>query len=423
MPSLPDVLPSKPGPSKREFVALVALMISVVAMSIDTMLPALGQLGRDLGVEHANDTQLVITVLFLGLAAAQLVFGPVSDNIGRRKAIFLGLALFIVGSALAVVATSFTVMLVARFLQGVGAAGPRIVAVAMVRDRFGGRAMAQVMSLIMTVFILVPALAPAIGQGLLLVAHWRFIFVLLLVQAVVIWVWFGLRQPETLAPASRLPFSLRRVARAMGETVRTRVSIGYTIASGLVFGAFLGYLNSAQQIFQDQYDVGSAFPFYFGVLALAVGGATVLNSRLVMRFGMQRLARAGVTSAAALSVGFVGLSFAHAGNPPLWMLMAYLGVDFFCIGILFGNFNAMAMEPLGHIAGTAAAVISSLATLISLTLGALIGRAFDGTVMPLAYGFAGLLVTSAGVMLWTESGATQRPNHGEETPAPESVRS
>ncbi len=387
-----------------EFVALMALMISLVALSIDALLPALAEIGVDLGAGRGNDPQLVISALFLGLAVGQLVYGPLSDATGRKPAIYAGIALFIVGCLMSTVATSFPVMLAGRFLQGIGVAGPRIVTIALVRDRYEGRAMARIMSLVMAVFIMVPVLAPAIGQGILLIASWRAIFGVLLGLAVIALVWFGVRQPETLARGRRVPFSPGPIARAVREVCVNRIAIGYTVAAGLIFGAFIGYLTSSPQIFQGQYGLGRLFPVYFAALAVAFGAASYLNSRLVMRFGMRPLSRRALSGLSGLSLGFFAIAYAAAGDPPLWALMAYFAAAFFCIGILFGNFNALAMEPLGHIAGVGASVVGSLTTFISLPLGTLIGLGYDGTVLPLVGGFAILGVASVAVMHWTERG-------------------
>lgn len=392
-------------PRYGEFVVLMALMISLVALSIDAMLPALTEIGADLGVRHVNQSQLIVSALFLGLAAAQMVYGPLSDSLGRKPAIYAGFVLFIVGCLLSTVATSFEVMLAGRFLQGMGAAGPRIVTIALVRDQYEGRAMARIMSLVMAVFIMVPALAPAVGQGILMVGHWRAIFGVLLAVALIALVWFGLRQPETLPPERRSPFSLIRIALAVRETCTHRIAFGYTIAAGLIFGAFVGYLNSAAQIFQGQYGLGQQFPLYFALLALAIGAASYLNARLVMRYGMRLLSSRALMALSAWSLVFFAITYAAAGAPPLWVLMTYCLFAFFCIGILFGNFNALAMEPLGHIAGVGAAVVGSLTTFISLALGTLIGQSYDGTVLPLIGSFALLGIVSIAVMRWTERGA------------------
>jgi DHA1 family bicyclomycin/chloramphenicol resistance-like MFS transporter len=296
-------------------------------------------------------------------------------------------------------------MLLGRFLQGVGAAGPRIVTMARVRDQYSGRAMARIMSLAMTLFIMVPVLAPALGQAILLVAHWRAIFGMLLAVALIALVWFALRQPETLPPSRRAPFTVARIAGAVRETCSNRIAFGYTMMAGLIFGCFVGYLISAPQIFLEQYRAGNLFVLYFGVLAGFIGAASLLNARLVMIWGMQLLSRIALTTICGLSLLFFGWSWALAGDPPLWTLMVYLSLTFFCHGILFGNFNAMALEPLGHIAGVASAVIGSLTTFVSLALGTLIGRSYDGTILPLVGGFAGLALAALAMMRWAESAA------------------
>jgi DHA1 family bicyclomycin/chloramphenicol resistance-like MFS transporter len=258
------------------------------------------------------------------------------------------------------------------------------------------------MSFVMAVFILVPIIAPTLGQGILLLAGWRAIFAAYLGLALAVLAWFVFRQPETLEPNQRLPFSLQRIVMGVREVFATRIAIGYTMAAGLIFGAFLGYLNSTQQIFQEQYGLGKLFPLYFGVLAVSFGCASVLNTRLVMRLGMRRLTTWSSLTIGTLSTAFFALAYMQAGHPPLWALMVYFLTVFFCIGILFGNLNALAMEPLGHIAGVGAAVVGALTTTISLLLGTLIGQSYNGTVLPLVGGFAILSLASAAAMRWAE---------------------
>lgn len=384
------------------------MLTSLVALSIDAMLPALPNIGADLGVQRENGTQLIVSALFVGFAVGQLVYGPVSDSIGRKTPIYVGLGLFMLGSILSMIAWSFPVMLAGRVLQGFGAAAPRIVTIALIRDQYEGRAMARIMSFVMAVFILVPMLAPALGQAVLLVANWRMIFALLLTLSLIAVIWFSIRQPETLLPSQRTKFSLRRIAATVGEVLRDRRALGYTIASGLVFGAFLGYLNSAQQIFQSQFSLGTQFPLYFGALALTLGCASIFNAQLVMRYGMRLLSWRALQTMIVVSTGFLVFAWTAEGVPPLWTFMVWASMTFFCLGIVFGNFNAMAIESLGHIAGVAAAVIGSLATTMSLLLGLLIGQAYDGTVLPLVGGFAILGMTSLLTMHLTDRGV-QRP--------------
>ncbi len=388
--------------SLGEFVSLMAVLMSLTALSIDAMLPALADIGRDLGVQRQNDNQLVISALFLGYAIGQLIYGPLSDRLGRKPGIYIGLALFVLGCLLSIVAWSYPAMLVGRFLQGFGAAGPRIVTLALIRDRHEGREMARIMSFVIGVFVIVPTVAPALGQAVLLIADWRMIFVLLLTLALVAFVWFAVRQPESLPPHRRVPLSPGRVGAAFKEVAGNRRTLGYSVAAGLIFGAFLGYLNSAQQIFQIQFGLGTLFPLYFGLLSVAFGAASYANGRLVMRLGMRALSRRGLQALCAVSIGFFAFSLTAAGQPPLWTLMTWGATAFFSLGLVFGNFNSLAMEPFGHIAGIAAAFIGSLTTLVSMLLGGLIGQMYDGTVLPLVGGFAILGVAALGAMGWAE---------------------
>jgi DHA1 family bicyclomycin/chloramphenicol resistance-like MFS transporter len=395
---------SRKDPSYGEFVILVSLMTSLAALAIDAMLPSLPQIGIDLNVQNVNDRQLVVSVLFLGMAIGQLFFGPLSDQTGRKPAIYAGYALFIVGALLSVLAINFPMMLLGRLLQGVGISSPRAVTVALVRDRYAGRAMARVMSFVMTVFILIPMLAPTFGQAVLLFSGWRAIFLSFMLLAIVTLLWFALRMPETLAQENRSSFSLQQTLRAMRAILKIRVSLGYTIAAGLISGVFLGYLNSTQQIFQEQYGLGTSFPLFFAVISLSLGMASLTNARAVMRFGMRFLVGRSLFFVFGLAIFALGIALFTAGQPPLWMLVAYLMMTFFGIGILFGNLNALAMEPLGHLAGIGAAVVGSLSTLISLFLGTMIGRSYNGTILPLVASIAILTGLSILVVRWTESG-------------------
>ena len=398
-----DIPIVKRCPGFGEFIALMALMISFVALSVDIMLPALPQIGKDLGVKHGNDVQLVISILVLGLSVGQIAYGPLSDSIGRKFAIFVGIIIFMFGCLMSIFATQFTVMLAGRFMQGIGAAGPRSVIVALVRDQHEGRAMARVMSAVMAVFIIVPAVAPALGQAVLLVASWRAIFGALMILASIALTWFMIRQPETLPQERRIPFSVKRIMLAVVEICTNRIAFGYTLAAGLIFGAFLGYLNSAQQVFQEVYDLGRQFPFFMGILALAIGSASFFNSRFVMRWGMRLLSRIAMQLLILLSVFHFIAVYWIGGHSPLWVLMTCFMMAFFCIGILFGNLNAIAMGPLGHIAGVGAAVVGSLSSLVAVTLAIIIGRSYDGTTLPLIGGFAILSILAAVIMRWAEN--------------------
>lgn len=385
-----------------EFVIMLAMMVSIVALSTDVMLPAMDAIGRDLGVVDPNTSQLVVSSLFLGFAVGQLLAGPLSDSFGRKPIIYLGYVIFIVGCLMSLLAASFSTMLVGRVLQGLGAAGPRIVTLALVRDGYEGRAMARIMSIVMAVFIIVPAVAPAIGQAVIIVGGWRATFGLLLALAIVASIWFAIRQPETLNIDDRRNFSLSNVGAGLVEACSHRTVLGYTIAAGLIFGAFVGYLSSAQQIFQISFGTGSYFAIYFGVAALAIGAASILNSSVVMRLGMRLLTWRALVGVTTLSIVFLLPVYVLEGIPPLWLFMTWLSSAFFCMGIIFGNVNALAMEPLGHMAGLGAAFVGALSTAISLPLGWFVGHSFDGGVLPLVLGFAVLGSASLVVMKWTE---------------------
>jgi DHA1 family bicyclomycin/chloramphenicol resistance-like MFS transporter len=396
--------PARAATGFGEFVALMGALTALVALSIDMVLPSLPAIGASLGVGRANDNQLVVSLLFLGFGVGQFFYGPLSDAVGRKPAAFLGLIVFTVGCSLALLSQTFPVMLAGRLLQGLGVAGPRTITIALVRDRFEGREMARVMSLVTAIFILVPIIAPAIGQALLGAFGWRSIFVVYLVMGLVTSIWFGLRQEETLPAPRRIPFSLRRLGAALRTVVTNRVTVCYTIAAGFVFGAFLGYLTSAQQILQEQYALGSRFPLYFSLLAVAIGGASLTNAKLVMRYGMRHLSQWSLWGIFAISMGFTGVATLAGGRPPLLLLMAYLMASFFGIGLLFGNLTTLAMQPLGAIAGTGSAVVGACSMLISLTLGTVIGQSYNGTVLPLVVGFAVLSLCSIAAAWWAEAG-------------------
>jgi len=385
------------APGFIEFVVIVSLMMSITALSIDAMLPALAQIGGELHVARPNDRQLVISIVFLGQGLGQLFFGPLSDKTGRKPAIISGYLVFIIGSLFSALSTSFPMMLAGRALQGLGVSGPRAVSLALVRDRYEGRSMARVMSFAMTVFILVPAIAPSIGQAVLAFAGWRWIFGAFVLFALVTVVWFALRMPETLAPENRIPFTVRRILDSIREIVGIRPAIGVTLASGLVYGAFTGYLNSSQQIFQELYGLGASFPLYFSFISLSLGTASFLNARLVMRFGMRSLVHWALRAVFTLAVVFFLVFALFEGHPPLWLLMTYFMLSFFCVGILFGNINTLAMQPLGHLAGIGSAVVGSFSTLLSMVLGMLVGRSYNGTVLPLVAGLA--LLNGAGIFV------------------------
>ena len=398
-------MPTSSAKPTTEYVLLVALLTSIGAMGTDIMLPALDVIGAELGAPKPNDVHHLVITFFLGMGIGQLIVGPLSDSYGRKPVIYGGYAVFILGCILSMVTESWSVMLLARVLQGLGAAAPRIVSVALVRDAYEGRAMARVMSIVMAAFITVPILAPAVGQGLIAIGGWKSTFLALAVMAVVAALWFSARLPESLPVHKRRRFSLAVIWTGIVEILRSRIALGYTIATGMIFGLFTGYLGSAQQIFEITFDVGALFPMYFAIAAASIGAAALLNAVLIMRLGMRRLTWISLVGLTLLSFAFWAALPLWSGTPPLMLFLAWQIGCFFCIGVIFGNFNALALEPLGHIAGLGAAFVGSIATFISLPLADLIGQAFDGTVTPLVAGFALLSLAASAAMAWANRGA------------------
>jgi len=371
--------------SMQEFTLLVALMMSIVAMSIDALLPALGFISSDIPLAHTNQAQYIISALFLGMALGQLICGPLSDATGRKKILYAGIVLFLCGSVICFFAQDINTLLIGRFIQGLGVAGPYVSAISIVRDKYSGNEMARIMSLVMMIFIMVPALAPSIGQAVLLVSSWRYIFVLYVVYALIIGVWIFLRLEETLPKEYRIPFSTRGFVDGFKEVISNYTTMCYTLCMGLFFGSFLGYLNSSQQIFQDLFQTGKLFTVYFGVLALVFGVASLVNSRFVQKWGMDYLCNHAVWGIILSSAVFLVVLIFIPAN--LWLFMIYASVLFFCFGLVFGNVNAMAMEPMGHVAGIASAIIGASSSIISMLIGTAIGQMYNGTLVPVTSGF------------------------------------
>lgn len=375
-------------------------MMSFVAFSIDAVLPALGIIGADLHVLNPNDNQQIITSMFLGLAIGQIIYGPISDSIGRKPTIYIGFFFFLIGSFLCIYANNLTLMSIGRILQGFGLSANRIVCIAIIRDVFKGDKMAKVMSLIFTVFIIVPTIAPALGQFLLNIGGWKMIFVGILFFTTSVTIWFTIKQPETLIPEHRNSFSLRNTLKAIFEIFKNTQAITYTLVSGLVFAAFMTYLNLSQQIFQIQYQKTESFPYYFALIALSIGLATFLNGRIVERFGMFKIVNASLLGAVLFS-GVSTLYLLFIGEPSFLIFILLLIPIMFCIGLLFGNLNSIAMEPLGHIAGLGASVIGSISTLMAVPIATYIGSMYSNSTKPLFIGFLVLSIGSIALLVGT----------------------
>jgi DHA1 family bicyclomycin/chloramphenicol resistance-like MFS transporter len=380
----------------KEFIVLMASLMSIVAISIDAMLPALGVMGPDLNITHPNQAQLIISLIFLGLMAGQLIAGSASDALGRKKVLFAGLGVYIVGSLVCYLSQDIAPMLAGRFIQGLGVSAPYVCAIAIVRDKYAGRDMARIMSIIMVFFMLVPAVAPSIGQAVLNFGTWHTIFVMYICLAAALGAWCFFRLEETLHPEDKIKFSLKNLAHGFGIVVRTRLTMCYTIAMGICFGSLIGYLTSSQQIFQVMFGTGETFTLYFGALALVLGAASLLNARIVKKYGMRRICYASSSCIVAASAVFLMINLTLTVE--LWMFMAYASVLFFSFGVMFGNLNAIAMEPMGHIAGVASAVTGAMSSLLSVSLGTLIGQLYNGTLIPLTIGFLVLNLISLALM-------------------------
>ncbi|MFC7705135.1 MFS transporter [Plastorhodobacter daqingensis] len=371
-----------------EFVGLMAALFALAALSIDAMLPALPQIAQDLSPEAPNRAQLVVTSFVLGLGIGMMMMGALSDALGRKPVIALGIGLYIIGSGLAALADSLPLLLAARMLQGLGISAPRTVGVAMIRDLYQGRIMARVMSIVMTIFILVPAAAPFIGQTILLVAGWRMIFMAFIAFGLFALVWMSARQPETLAPERRRPFRLGSIWSSLREVmIHRRVQL-YIIAMTLGFGQLFALLSAAQPIYDVYYGRGDSFAAWFALQALLAGTAGLVNAALVVRLGMRRIvvtafATQVVISSLATFAWATGLAGGEGSFPIFFLWTVSV---FFMAGVTFGNLNTLALEPMGHIAGMAAAAVGAVSTVLAVLVAAPIGLAFDGTPLPLMIG-------------------------------------
>ena len=397
--------------SAKEFTALTATLMSIVAISIDALLPALGIITQDLQIQNPNQTQLLIGALFLGMASGQIIAGPLSDALGRKPVLYAGLAVYFIGTLICFFATSFEVLLAGRIIQGLGAAGPYISAVSLVRDQYKGREMAKVMSLVMMIFILVPALAPTLGEMILLFTNWHGIFIMYGLYSIIILVWISFRLEETLKPEQRIPFTRSGFLAGFKEVISNKSTISLTFCAGLMFGCLIGYISSAQQIFQVQFETGKLFSVYFGGLALLVGVSSLVNSKIVGRLGMHLISKRAFAVIILNSIAFLIVQALF--DVQLWMFIIFAGILFFCFGLLFGNINAMAMEPMGHVAGIAAAVIGAISSIMSNIVGTSIGQMYDNTLIPMTMSYI-LLCSVALALLYYAEAQTNKTQKEEE---------
>lgn len=380
----------KTPPGRVEFIVLMALMSAFVAFSTDAMLPALPEIGNELSPEAPNLAQLVVTTFVAGMGAGTLFAGPLADRFGRRAVVLGGVAIYLAGALLAWWAASLELVLAGRVVQGLGAAGPRVAGLALTRDLYRGREMARIVSYIMMVFALVPAAAPLAGSVIITHFGWRAIFVAFALFVTLVSLWFFLRLPETLARSERRPLAPRAIFAAIGEVLRNPTSRLATLALISTFTFIFATLSSIQPIFDITFARGEAFPYFFACFALISTSAGALNAWLVPRLGIRRVVRISMLALAATSALALGVSLMREPDAvSFWICAVWLQSVFFMVGVSVGNLNALALEPMGHIAGLASSVVSSVSTLGAMLVVIPIGLAFDGTPVPLA---AGLLV-------------------------------
>ncbi|AEQ08448.1 drug resistance transporter, Bcr/CflA subfamily [Brucella melitensis NI] len=410
MPAMPlDIKDGSPSHQtsirgRGEFIALIAAIMAINALAVDIMLPGLPQIGASLGVHSENHVQFVITAYLLGFGVSQLFYGPLSDRFGRRLPLFGGLAIYVVAALGSAFVTDFTTLIILRVLQGLGAAATRVIAVSVVRDKFSGRQMAEVMSLVMMVFMILPVVAPATGQLIMLFGEWHLIFMFMAIMALVVGLWAFLRLPETLPVSHRRPLTMKSTLGGFVIVLTNRVALFYMLGTSFILGALFGYINSAQQIFVGIYQLGTLFPLAFAAVAMTLALASFLNSRLVGRFGMRRISQTMLLVFTSFSLLWMVLSIVMDGPIPFAVLMIIYMTIMLSFSLVTANFNALAMEPLGEVAGTASSVLGFAQTVIGAALGAVIGQAFDGTTTPVATGYCVLGFVALACVLIAERG-------------------
>ena len=403
------------GMHPREFVAFIAAVMAVNALGVDLMLPALADIGSDLAVTAANHRQWVVTVYMVGFGAGQLVYGPLADRLGRRPILIGTLVGFVAASVFAASSVTFAALLGARLLQGLMSASTRVIAVAIVRDGASGRKMARTMSVAQMIFFLVPIVAPTLGQALLAFGPWRFIFYALGAFAALVLAWTLVRLPETLPIERRVPISLVRLKESYRLTLTNRYSAGYAVAASLTFGGIIAFVSSAQQIFVDEFGAGERFTLLFGICAGAMGLASFANSRLVERLGTRLISQAAVLALIALSLIHLGIITWGTETLTTYIVMQALSMT--CIGLCGSNFGSMAMEPVGHIAGTASSVQGFITSIGAVLVGSAIGQSYAGTTLPLAIGYLCIGLAVLAIVYFVEEGqlfqARMAPKPGE----------
>lgn len=372
--------------SELEFIALMAFLMSNVALAIDGILPALSDIGTSLNNTDPTDLQLIITLIFLGLGIGQLIFGSISDSFGRKPIVYVGVGIFILGSIICLISTNLTIMIVGRLLQGFGLSAPRSICISIIRDSYRGDYMARIMSFVTVVFILVPMIAPILGQFILNFFNWQAIFIFQVFFILITIFWFAKRQRETLPKEKRIPFTKTFFIDGTKEFFRHKSSVIYTLISGVLVGSFMVYLSSSSQVFQEQYGMKTEFAYIFAALSISLGISAFLNGSLVVKFGMKKLAKLALNLFIFSSLIY-SILFYNSINPNLIILLLFLSVQFLSLGFIFGNVRALAMQPLGHIAGVGAALNGFISIIIAVPIAILIGHFIIDSALPLFIGF------------------------------------
>ena len=381
---------------------MIAMLMALNALAMDVMLPAFPAMRESYGLGNDNAIQYVLSSYLIGFGVSQLFFGPISDRFGRRVPLFIGMAAYVVFAIAGALAPSFEMLLVARFLQGVGAAGTRVIALATVRDTHSGRAMASTMSLVMMVFMVVPVFAPLLGQLIVIFADWHMVFLFMAVICIAVLVWCLLRLPETLAPQYRRPLTMAGTAASFRMILTNRTSFFYALATAFFFGSLFAFLNVAQPLYGEVYGLGEWFAVAFGSVAILMAGSSFANSRLVMKYGQRRLSH-GALIAFCTMVILMAL-VALPANPPFWVFFGMIAVTMPLFGLIGANLNSLALEPMGAVAGTASSVLGFMQTVGGATTGAIIGQFYDGTVFTLAAGFSTVALISLVCVMVAEKG-------------------
>jgi MFS transporter, DHA1 family, multidrug resistance protein len=399
-----------------EFVVAIASIMALNPLAMDMMLPALPNIASAFHITIANRPQAILSTFLIGSGVGQFIMGPLSDRFGRRAVLIDGMALYCIGSVVAIMASSFETLLLARVLQGVGTSATRVIATSIVRDCYSGRRMASVMSLAMMVFIAVPVIAPSLGQAVMLLTQWRGIFVMLMLYGVLALIWSALRMPETLPVSERKSLAIRDVLGAFRQTVTNRQTLGYALAAGGVQGSLFAFVFSSQQVFTEIYGLGHYFPLAFAAIAIGVAVAGFLNARFVGRLGMRVISHGALVGFVAVAGIMLVAVTMHMLPLPLFIVLAALMM--FAFGLMFANFTSLAMEPQGHIAGTASSLYGSITTLLAIGIGIRIGQDYDGTLLPFATGFFLCTLASLAVVLVVEKGRLFKPHARAVAPAP-----